>query len=77
VKVIVDIIREDVKKDISLPIKQVRGLIRKVFPGVNPKYNKLWHGHEIVIFLNVWELVWFICFVVVIVRSHCPIKSRK
>jgi hypothetical protein len=48
-KVIADIIREDVEKDISLPIKQVRGLIRKVFSGVNPKYNKLWRDREIVI----------------------------
>jgi hypothetical protein len=30
-KVIADNIREDMEKDISLPIKQVRGLIRKYF----------------------------------------------
>jgi hypothetical protein len=39
--VIADIIREYVEKDISLPIKHVHGLIRKVSPGVNSKYNKL------------------------------------
>jgi hypothetical protein len=38
-----------VKKDISLSIKQVRGLIRNVFSGVNPKYNKLWRDREIAI----------------------------
>jgi hypothetical protein len=48
-KMITDIIREDVEKDQTITIKQVHGLIRNVYPGVNPKYNKLWHDKEIVV----------------------------
>jgi hypothetical protein len=48
-KLIADYIREDVEKDNAMSIKQVRELIRKVFPGVHPKYNKLWHVKEIAI----------------------------
>jgi hypothetical protein len=38
-----------VEKDNGMSIKQVRALIRKVFPGVHPKYNKLWRAKEIAI----------------------------
>jgi hypothetical protein len=48
-KMNVDIIREDVEKDQTITIKQVRALIRKFYPGVNPKYNKLWRGKEITV----------------------------
>jgi len=48
-KMMADIIREDVENNVSLPIKQVFGLVRKIFPGVNPKYNKLWRAREIVV----------------------------
>jgi hypothetical protein len=40
-KMITDVIREDVEKDHSITIKQLRVLVRKVYPGVNSKYNKL------------------------------------
>jgi hypothetical protein len=46
---IMNVIREDVEKDHSITVKQVRALVRKVYPGVNPKYNKLWRGREIAI----------------------------
>jgi len=48
-KMIADIIREDVQNNTSLPIKHIRGLVRKVYPGVNPTYNKLWRAREIAI----------------------------
>jgi hypothetical protein len=40
-QLIVDVIREDIEKDYSITVKQVRALVRKVYPGVNSKYNKL------------------------------------
>jgi hypothetical protein len=40
-KMIVNIIREDVEKDQTITIKQVHALIKNIYPGVNPKYNKL------------------------------------
>jgi hypothetical protein len=46
-KMIAYIICEDVEKDQTITIKQVHAFIRKVYPGVNPKYNKLWRGKEI------------------------------
>jgi hypothetical protein len=48
-KMIADVIRKDVEKDHSITVKQVQALVRKVYPGVNAKYNKLWHGREIAI----------------------------
>jgi hypothetical protein len=48
-KMIADVIREYEEKDQSITVKQVRTLVRKVYPGVNPKYNKLWCGREITI----------------------------
>jgi hypothetical protein len=46
-KMIADVIREDIEKDHSITVKQVRKLVKKVYPGVNLKYNKLWRGREI------------------------------
>jgi hypothetical protein len=48
-KMIADVIRKDVEKDHSITVKQVQSLVRKVYPGVNVKYNKLWHGRKIAI----------------------------
>jgi hypothetical protein len=79
-KVITDIIREDMEKDISLQIKQVRGLIRKLISGVNSKYNKLWRGCEIIIFyiFGSWSGSYILLprLLEVIVQSNLRSKAR-
>jgi hypothetical protein len=54
--------------------------IRKVFPGVNPKYNKLWRGHEIIIsyMFESWSSSYALLprLLEVIVQSNPESKAR-
>ncbi|XP_078148536.1 uncharacterized protein LOC144543964 [Carex rostrata] len=46
---IADVIREDIRENVTLTFKTVKGLVRKEYKGIIPKYNKLWHGRELTI----------------------------
>lgn len=48
-KMVADVIREDIRENVALTIKSVKGLVRKEYKGIIPKYNKLWRGRELAI----------------------------
>jgi len=54
---IAEVIREDIREDVTKSIKDIKGLVRKVYTGVTPKYNKLWRGRELAIaqMFGSWE----------------------
>ena len=44
--IIADVIREALKDDLELSIKNVRALVKQCYRNVRPSYNKLWRGRE-------------------------------
>ena len=56
-KVIAEVIRADLKDDMDMSVKHIRGLVRQRFPNVRPSYNKLWRGREKTIceLFGTWE----------------------
>jgi len=56
-KMVADVIREDIRENVALTIKSVKGLVRKKYKGIIPKYNKLWRGRELAIaqLFGSWE----------------------
>ncbi|XP_078177430.1 uncharacterized protein LOC144571908 [Carex rostrata] len=56
-KMVADVIREDIRENVALTIKSVKGLVRKKYKGIIPKYNKLCRGRELAIaqLFGSWE----------------------
>jgi hypothetical protein len=57
-KMIADIIKNRLRDNLEMTVKEVRGLIKQKFPTVQPSYNKLWRGRELAIadLFGSWEM---------------------
>jgi hypothetical protein len=56
-RMIVDIVKNRLRDNLEMTVKEARGLVRQKFPTVQPSYNKLWRGRELVIadLFGSWE----------------------
>ena len=56
-KMIAHIIKDDIREDVTKSISNIRGLVRKKYDGIIPKYNRLWRGRELAIaeLFGSWE----------------------
>ena len=54
---VAQVIADALPKNLEMKIETVRSLVRKVYPGVTPSYNKLWRGRELAIshMFGSWE----------------------
>jgi hypothetical protein len=48
-KMIADIVKNRLRDNLEMTVKEVRGLVKQKFPTVQPSYNKLWRGRELAI----------------------------
>jgi hypothetical protein len=57
-RMIADIIKNRLRQNLEMKVKEVRGLVKQKFPTVQPSYNKLWRGRELTIvdFFGSWEM---------------------
>jgi MULE transposase domain len=56
-RMIVDIVKNRLRDNFEIIVKEARGLVRQKFPTVQPSYNKLWRGRELAIadLFGSWE----------------------
>jgi MULE transposase domain len=56
-RLLADIVQNQLRENIEMTIKEVRGLVKQKFPTVQPSYNKLWRGRELAIadLFGTWE----------------------
>jgi hypothetical protein len=56
-RMIVDIIKNRLRDNLEMTVKEARGLVRQNFPTIQPSYNKLWRGRELAIadLFGSWE----------------------
>jgi hypothetical protein len=48
-RMIADIIKNRLRDNLEMTVKEARGLVKQKFPTVQPSYNKLWRGRELAI----------------------------
>jgi hypothetical protein len=48
-RMIADIVKNRLRENIEMIIKETKGLVKQKFPTVQSNYNKLWRGMELVI----------------------------
>jgi hypothetical protein len=46
---IADIVKNRLRENLEMTVKEARGLVKQKFPTVQPSYNKLWRGSELAI----------------------------
>jgi hypothetical protein len=56
-RMIADIVKNRLRDNLEMTVKEVRGLVKQMFPTVQPTYNKLWRGRELTIadIFGSWE----------------------
>jgi hypothetical protein len=56
-RMIADIVKNRLRDNLEMTVKEPRGLVRQKFPTVQPSYNKLWRGRELAIadLFGSWE----------------------
>jgi hypothetical protein len=54
---IADIVKNQLRDNLEMTVKEAKGLVKQKFPTVQPSYNKLWRGRELVIadIFGSWE----------------------
>jgi hypothetical protein len=57
-RMIADIVKNRLRHNLEMTVKEARGLVKQKFPIVQPNYNKLWRGRELTIadLFGSWEL---------------------
>jgi hypothetical protein len=57
-RMIADIVKNLLRDNLEMTVKEARGLVRQKFPTVHPSYNKLWRGRELAIadLFGSWEM---------------------
>jgi hypothetical protein len=48
-RIIVDIVKNRLRDNLEMTVKEIRVLVKQKFPTVQPSYNKLWRGRELTI----------------------------
>jgi hypothetical protein len=48
-KMIADIIKNQLRENLEMIVKEARDLVKQRFPTVQPSYNKLWGGRKLAI----------------------------
>jgi hypothetical protein len=48
-RMIADIIKNRLRENLEITLKEVKGLFKQNFPTVQSSYNKLWRGRELII----------------------------
>jgi hypothetical protein len=48
-RMIADIVKNRLRDNLEMTVKEARDLIRQKFPTLQPSYNKLWRGRELTI----------------------------
>jgi hypothetical protein len=48
-RMITDIVKNRLRDNLEMTVKEASGLVKKKFPTVQPSYNKLWRGRELAI----------------------------
>jgi hypothetical protein len=56
-RMIADIVKNRLRDNLEMTVKEVRSLVKQKFPTVQPSYNKLWRGRELAIadIFGSWE----------------------
>jgi hypothetical protein len=56
-RMIADIVKNRLRDNLEMTVKEARGLVRQMFPKVQSSYNKLWRGRELTIadLFGSWE----------------------
>jgi hypothetical protein len=56
-RMIADIVKNRLRDNLEMTVKEARGLVRQKFPTIQPSYNKLWRGRELAIayLFGSWE----------------------
>jgi hypothetical protein len=56
-RMIADIVKNRLRDNLEMSVKESRSLVRQKFPTVQPSYNKLWRGRELIIadLFGSWE----------------------
>jgi hypothetical protein len=56
-RMIADIIKNRLRENLEMTVKEARGLVKQKFSTVQPSYNKLWRGRELTIayLFGSWE----------------------
>jgi hypothetical protein len=56
-RMIADIVKNRLRDNLKMTVKETRGLVKQKFPTVQPSYNKLWRGRELAItdLFDSWE----------------------
>jgi hypothetical protein len=64
-RMIADIIKNQLRENLEMTIKEVRSLVKQKFPTVQPSYNKLWRESELTItdLFDSWERSYEMFFV--------------
>jgi hypothetical protein len=59
-RMIADILKNQLKENLEMIVKETRGLVKQKFPTVQPSYNKLWRGRELAIadIFGSWEMLY-------------------
>jgi hypothetical protein len=54
---IADIVKNQLRDNLEMTVKEAMGLVKQNFPTVQPSYNKLWRGRELAIadIFGSWE----------------------
>jgi hypothetical protein len=48
-RMIADIVKNQLRDNLKMTVKEARCLVKQKFPTVQPSYNKLWIGKELAI----------------------------
>jgi hypothetical protein len=48
-RMITDIVKNWLRDNLEMTVKETRDLVKQKFPTVQPSYNKLWRGRELTI----------------------------
>jgi hypothetical protein len=48
-RMIADTIKNQLRENFEMTVKEIRGLVKQKFPTVQPSYNKLWRGRKLTI----------------------------
>jgi hypothetical protein len=77
-RMIADIIKNRLRDNLEMTVKEARGLVRQKFPTVQPSYNKLWRERELTIanLFGSWEMSYkiLLSLLAAIQNSTCGTK---
>jgi hypothetical protein len=56
-RMITDIVKNRLRENLEMTVKETKGLVKQKFPTVQPSYNKLWRGKKLAIadLFGSWE----------------------